>query len=282
MNRIRKKILGMALQPPIEFLTHEEFGPSWRIIQAQWRDVLKRFADTEYTDIQVKLRGGRLFHYDAEILYHNGKKLVATKKVEFKCSSISSKIRTIPNILSEQATAYAQFFYENYLDKYIACDNVISDNVISDNGITEKKPDLAEYLQHIGKLRYDITPFFAQLKAREPYLQAEKHAVVDRSIKEYLQSFGSTVDLAKMYEKIRATQEKTYIIWMNGKFHLDSVLNDMDTIYTGNVKAKIRDDSLELKWANMEMRMVLVWRNHKGILNPVFEWQLSARSRFAL
>jgi hypothetical protein len=201
-------------------------------------------------------------------MYYNETTLVANRKIEFKNGG--SNIGDLPQFLSLQAKiglfteTYDKFWYENYLDKYIGCD-------IS---ITEAKPSLQLYLKNVTSTKYTITPFFAQLKARELFFQKEKNEVVNASITDYLTRYGKELDIKSFSEKVKATQtEKIYLLWCNGKFCSDKLseaeMSDMTyhSIKNGNV--------LEVKSGNTIYGLLLRWRNHKGILNPA--WQISMK-----
>jgi len=271
-NKVREKVLNVVCNPPKEYLDHPEFGNSWRIVYQAWNDALKNIAtDTcipVYTSIQIKIKGGRKFNYDADVMYYNGTDLIASRKIEFKNGG--TNIGELPQFLSLQAKiglfqeTYDKFYYEKYLDKYIACDS----------NITESKPSLEVYLKNVTSTKYTITPFFAQLKNRELYFQKEKNEVVNSSISDYLTKYGKDLDINSFAEKVKTTQsEKIYLLWCNGKFWCDKLseeeMSDMafHSIKNGNV--------LEIKSGNTIYGLLLRWRNHKGILNPA--WQISMK-----
>lgn len=271
-NKIREKVLKLICNPPKEFIEDEKFGNSWRLVHQEWNNALKNIAEETdipvYTSTEITVKGGRNSNYDADILYYNGIEIVANRKIEFKNGG--SSIDDLPQFLSLQAKialfaeTYDKFWYENYLDKYLVCDALI----------TESKPSLEVYLKSVTNTSYSITPFFAQLKSRELFFQKEKNDVVNKSITDYLSQYGNTIDIASFSEKVKATQsEKIYLLWCNGKFYLDKLFDEemsgmsFHSIKNGNV--------LELKTGHTIYGLLLRWRNHKGILNPA--WQISMK-----
>jgi hypothetical protein len=271
-NKTREKVLKVICNPPKEYLDNEQYGKSWRIVHEEWNNALKKIAaDTDisvYTSTKIKVKGGRKSHYDADVMYYNEKNLVANRKIEFKNGG--PNISKVPQFLSLQAKynifteTYDKFWYENYLDKYLACDTEI----------THVKPSLQVYLKSVTSTKYHITPFFAQLKSRELFFKKEKNSVVNTSIRDYLTKYGNTINIETFSEKVKATQsEKIYLLWCNGKFCLDRLSDEemsgmtYHSIKNGNV--------LELKTGNTIYRLLLRWRNHKGILNPA--WQISMK-----
>ena len=271
-NKVREQVLKLLCNPPKEYLEHPEFGKFWQIVFHAWNDELKKIGEEtgvpEYTSTKIKVKGGRAFNYDGNVMYCNGTNVVATRTIEFKNGG--SSIGELPQFLSLPAKfgmfqeKYDKFYYENYLDKYIACDDEI----------TETKPSLQLYLKNVTSTKYDVAPFFAQIKKRELSFQKEKNAIVNASITDYLTRYGKEIDINSLSEKVKATQtNKIFLLWSNGKFCSDKIseeeMSDMKyhSIKNGNV--------LEVKSGNTIYGLLLRWRNHKGILNPA--WQISMK-----
>lgn len=270
-NKVREKVLKVICHPPQAFLEHETYGQSWRTVHQAWNDALKRIATEtgilEYTSTQIRVRGGRGFNYDADVTYFS-QYGTTNRKIEFKNGG--TNIGDLPQFLSLQAKiplfeeTYDSFWYEKYLDKYLACDAEI----------TEPKPERDLYLKKVTSTVYTIAPFFAQLKSRELFFQKEKNEVVNASITDYLATYGHTINREAFSEKVKATQtDKIYLLWSNGTFHIDKVVEQEMTemtfhsIKNGNI--------LELQSGQTIYGLLLRWRNHKGILNPA--WQISMK-----
>lgn len=272
INKIRENILNVISNPPTEFIDNVEFGTYWNIVQKAWNDALTKIAiDTNipsYTSTESKRKGGRRFHYDMDIRYYNEKMCIAHRKIEFKNGGIT--INDIPQFLSLQTKfglfnkTYEEFWYENYIDRYVACDNLI----------TEAKPPLHSYLKIVSSTNYNIHPFFAQLKNREEFCKTEKNEIVNESITDYLTRYGTTIDIESFTEKVKQTQrDKIYLLWYNGTFHLDKFADEeMKNITFNSIK---NGNILELKTGTTTYSLLLRWRNHKGILNPA--WQISMK-----
>jgi hypothetical protein len=278
-NKIREGILKVISHPPATYLEDAVHGNSWRTLHHAWHAALRQIAQEKgihpsYTSTQIEIKGGRRFNYDADVSYRKGNVELERIKIEFKNGG--STICDQPQFLSLQAkfplfpVTYDTFWYENYLDRYIACDSEL----------TEAKPALPLYLKHVTSTKYSITPFFNQLKARETLFQKEKNAVVNASITEYLTQHGKDINLALFAEKVKATQtDKIYMMWNTsaspsgtGQFNIDMMpendsVAEYHSIKNGNV--------LQVKSGNTMYELLLRWRNHKGILNPA--WQISMK-----
>lgn len=265
-NKIREKVLSVLCDVPQEFILHPEFGQRWCTVRDGFTEALRVLAEQKgisYSSTQIKIKGGRGANYDAVVTYISTDKI--ERKIEFKygCKNIGG----LPQFLSLQAkfglfpVTYDTFFWEKYLDRYLACDS----------GITEAKPARDDYLKKVtGTVAK--TPFFAQLKEREAIAQKEKNAVVNASITDYLNNYGKSLDLKKFCEKVKATQtDKTYLLWCEGNFYLDEIAEvEMTKMSFRGIK---NGNVLEVVSGNTVYGMLLRWRNHKGILNPA--WQIS-------
>jgi hypothetical protein len=270
-NKMRESILPILSVPPAEYLEHPEYGLQWLSCSNAWNTALHEIATKKgiaYTNTCIQLKGGRTFNYDADLSYYNETGLLDTVKIEFKKGGNS--IVKLPQFLSLQVKCglfpetYDKFYYDNYIDKYIACDAEI----------TELKPDLALYLKCVSVINYDILPFFSQLKAREPFFKKEKFRVVNESITDYLNQYGTQLNLLAFSEKIRQTQtDKIFMLWSNERFYIDMI---SDTEMSGMSVNSIKNGNvMEVKSGGSIYNLLLRWRNHKGILNPA--WQISKK-----
>ena len=270
-NKMRESILPILSGPPTEYLAHPDYGQQWLLCSNAWNTALHEIAEQKgikYNTTRVHLKGGRTFNYDADLSYYNESELIDTVKIEFKKGGNS--IVKLPQFLSLQVKCglfpetYDKFYYEKYIDKYIACDTEI----------TEPKPDLALYLKCVSVINYNILPFFSQLKAREPFFKKEKFQVVNESITDYLNQYGAQLDLLAFVEKIRRTQtDKIYMLWSDERFYIDKILdNEMACMNEISIK---NGNVIEVKSGASIYNLLLRWRNHKGILNPA--WQISKK-----
>ena len=261
-NKKRENALAALLTVPSDYLADPTHGEQWRIVRDDWIRVLKNFTPDPATEATTKLMGGRKYNYDIDLLVNTNK-----HKLEFKYGG--TKITELPQFLSLQAkvdlfpVTFPQFYYERYIDQYLA----------TDAGLTATKPELAQYLEMVAKVNYDVSPFFAQLKERENINKAQKDKIVNDGITDYLNTYGSKIDVTAFTEKVKETQrDKVYMMWSDGKFNVDQ----LDTENLNFEFYQIRNGNLlEVKSGDLVCSMLLRWRNHKGILNPA--WQISLK-----
>ena len=270
MNKNRERVLECSLNP--EFTTDPEYGESWKRLSEVFNNFLKKLCDKPYTAISMKRKGGRGCHYDADIIYSDESgNTVATEKLEFKYGA--STIDNIPQFLSLQAhnqtvitgPSYDGYYYDNFIDKYIG----------TDDGITEEKPPREQYLTLVRGTTYDVHPFFAQIKARENTNKAAKNKVVNDSIKAYLESHIHLVNIPSLIAKFRESQNgKHFALWFNSAFHYDRITDaEMSDLQDPVIRC---NNTIVLRAGNVCIyKLLLRWRNHKGILNPA--WQISMK-----
>ena len=267
-NKVRERVLSCLCRPPTEFLEHPEFGPSWQLVSTQWKVALANLASDlpPYTSTSITMKGGRSHNYDANIMYYQDTTLIGTRKIEFKYGGTS--IDALPQFLSLQVKVgmfnetYDTFWYHTYLDRYLACDPEL----------TDPKPSLETYLQCVTKTSYSVLPFFAKLKEREVFFQSEKNEVVNQSIADYLERYGSSIDLSEFSKKVVSTQsDKVYLLWSNNQFYIDRISTTEPMTFHGIRNGNV----IEVQSGPTLYRLLLRWRNHKGILNPA--WQISMK-----
>ena len=304
-NKVREPVLTLLSSPPTEFLAHETYGAQWTKVSSEWNKVMTKLApqttDTNATDTdaatpnyktKVELKGGRVFNYDADITFlHSETGATLTKrKSEFKYNATC--INELAQFLSLQARdklfatsapTYDEFYYTNYLSKYIAIDTGRNPNDTNDIQLALAElpipiPPLEEYLKMVTKVDTEGLPFFAQLKERESlFFKKEKSVLVNESITQYLTLFGSHIDVNAFTAKLLADEtDKHYILWKNGQFHHDEITQEeMSDIKFHAIK---NGNTIVLQSAakpSTTFHLLLRWRNHKGILNPA--WQISLK-----
>jgi hypothetical protein len=263
-NAIRERIIGCLSTAP--FLEDPIHGPAWRTLVAAWnaavREVAEKTQVPAYDRVTVSMKGGRSYHYDADLQFHTSDGIVI-RMLEFKYGA--TKVSSLPQFLSLQAkfpmfeVTYDTFYYDHFLDRYLACDE----------GLTETKPSREDYLRRVTATTYHV-PFFRQLKEREAVAKQEKNRVVNESITAYLETHGPSMNLARFSEKLQESQTgKIYLLWSKGAFHVDVRQPKEEPLTYHGIKG---GNVLQIQQGCIQYHLLLRWRNHKGILNPA--WQI--------
>jgi hypothetical protein len=273
-------VLENIIAPPIEYLQDTDYGHLWQHVHNEWNAIISKVIDRDtYSCLELKILAGRGNNHDANLICRTttGSTIDKIVKIEFKYGAKS--ISSIPQFLSLQTNQptlkmfnepYDIFYYNHYIDLYIACDPV---------GITAPKPILDIYLKCVRNTDYTIHPFFAQLREREPIAKLNKNKVVNDSIRDYLRRYAHSIDTAQLTQKIIQTQQdKIYLLWSNQKFHLDEIhihsIRNIEFVAIGD-KGNVIILRSGLGIYKLAFHMLLRWRNHKGILNPA--WQISMK-----
>jgi hypothetical protein len=264
-NAIRERIIGCLSTSP--FLDDPIHGPAWRTLVTAWdaavREVAEKTQVPAYDRVTVSMKGGRGYHYDADLQFHTSDGIVL-RMIEFKYGA--TQVTSLPQFLSLQAkfpmfeVTYDAFYYDYFLDRYLGCDE----------GLTETKLSREDYLHRVTATTYHV-PFFQQLKEREDVAKQEKNRVVNESITAYLETHGPSMNLTRFSEKLQESQTgKIYLLWSKGAFHVDvRALSKEESLTYHGIKG---GNVLQIQQGGIQYHLLLRWRNHKGILNPA--WQI--------
>jgi hypothetical protein len=299
LNATRERVLAASQHVPPAFFEDAVRGPSWKEVLTQWDRCLASCTGTGYAKTDITWMGGRKNKYDFGITYIDDAGVqVGSAAVEYKHNAKS--IYALPQFLSipakpgvfltnldrpESTQGYAEFFYDRFLSRYMACDPDIGVGV----------PERNVYLQHVYKSDEACHPFFAALRSREGVAKTAKTAVVHQSIAVYLAGITAGLessdvsdespwveqarfDVPAFVARIRETQkDKHFALWSSrGGFTVEH-LNMPDAVWASAVFGGVKGGNtvvVDLP-ADPERRAfhaLLRWRNHLGILNPA--WQI--------
>jgi primosomal protein N' len=200
INKLRERILENALNTPTKFATDLVHGSKWTDLTTKLNAFLKTLCAEPYSSVKMTLKGGRGYHYDADIIYLNlAGETVSTKKLEFKYGA--STIAKLPQFLSLQACnpvvitgiTYDSYFYQHFLDAYIA----------ADAGITVPKPESAEYLTLVKNTNDACHPFIgvAEVNASNGLINIERAADVAQIKRRPAQRAPSALSM-RIFEQI--------------------------------------------------------------------------------
>lgn len=114
-------------------------------------------------------------------------------------------------------------------------------------------------------------PFFQQLKEREHVSKQEKHKVVNDAIRDFLQPIHVPVEY--LQQRFAEQQDKHFFLW-NKKMTVDG-FREQDV---RNLRFhSVSKNCILITSDGATFRLLLRWRNHKGILNPA--WQISVKRK---
>jgi hypothetical protein len=254
-NKSREEILSEILT-----MTFSDTEVREQFLQDELRRSLALVYSGTYSTVELIRKGGRGYNYDFDAVY-TGEETVH-KKIEFKygCSSIDK----LPQFLSLSVKQFLPDFipfWWSRLDAYLACDE----------GITHTKPPLDEYTRWVSGMDYSVLPFFQQLKEREHISKTEKNKVVNDCIQDFLQA--STVSIDYLQQRFAEQQDKYFFFW-NKKMTVDRFTERE----VANVQFhSVTKNSILLTSDGARFKLLLRWRNRKGILNPA--WQISMKRK---
>jgi hypothetical protein len=274
-NKIRENVLSHIISPPEEYFTDSEYGASWLNIQSKCLSAMGSITSIPHDTIQIKHMGGMSHNYDYEISYLENMVEVDKQKVEFKHNNYDvSKLpqfmelydRDVANKYEMNDLSYTEFYYNNYIDQYIAIDK----------NITEPKPELASYIKNVSDIKYDH-PFFANLHKNKNNKKTEKRKLANTSMTEYLKIYSDKFKFDKIAQKIQDSQSnKSFLLWDYAAFHVKKL--DFDDIIIQGI-THVDEAYFDLDVSNFEynFRVRLNWGNNLGLANP--RWKFSFTSK---
>lgn len=232
-----------------------------------WKTTVNSLCPAPFAAVKITSAGGRSKNYDFQFDYTaTDGTLIHQQKAEFKHGAAS--IEKQPQFLSLAAkdlhfpVSYTEFYYDRFLLTYCA----------TDSGITVDPPDRETYLKCVHSANYDSHPFFRCLYNREETSTKAKHAVVNDSIRAYLDAYADKCDLTHLAALMTAKQDgKAFLLWDMSEFHVrwlttaDLTPTEFRGVRNGN--------TIVLGTATHTLKLLLRWKNHKGILYPA--WQIS-------
>jgi len=268
-NAVRENVLAMLLTPAAdEFCADAECGDKWSALRRGWQGALGLAAPV------VKKMAGRKYNYDFSIACEGEDPM----KVEFKSGAGLKELSDLPQILSlsgnfdiwlegTDVPLYAEHFYKNFLPIYMDADG-------GDESLHSALPPLDKYMKLVHQSNYDRNPFFRRLYDREEINKKEKAEIVNQSISSYLLLAAGELDLAKITTKLVESQSgKRFVMW-DSRAHKFSTRQLVAEDLRLTELVEITKNSIVVAAASgQRYKMLLRWKNHKGVLLPA--WQIS-------
>ena len=273
-NKIRENII-CNYDKCFIFKTDPEYGAHWTTVIEDLDTNLRSLCDSPGQGIMIEPMGGMKHNYDFNVTFiGSNQEVIKTSKLEFKHNNSSvSKIPQFLEIYDKDSIEkfnicderYADYYYEHWLDKYLAIDN--------DPKIILLKPDKETYLKRVSdNTRKHL--FFEALYLSYENNTTEKRKLARDSIRQYLEKFidpdslSSSFNFEKIANKIKESQtDKVYLMWDCTKFHTQ-VVNVADI----QIKKIIKLDKLyfdvEVEQFMYNIRIRLNWGNNAGVTNP--------------
>ncbi len=280
INKIREKIIQKLFSNKInnKWTDHPVYGKQWKHIQEQITNVILELGKNEcYTSYKAISKGGRTNNYDFEITYLNEGNIIKQIHLEFKYNMDS--LCALPQFLEVYdkemilfPKQYAEYYYENQLTEFVKlCDGNID------------IPEKTNYLDNVSDITYSH-PFFRFLYDNKNNMYKDKKQIVDKSRIEYLKEYATGDKLVefngnKLIEKIKKSQNKTYLLWKNNEFKIIEInTNNIQGCRIIPGSTKKFDFNLEILGDfPYNIKVVLNWGNNIGIANPRWKFKFIAK-----
>ena len=262
-NKIRENVIANIFSIGDEYFNDPIYGKDWKHFQQNFRDSVLTLCDVPFKSISIKHMGG---------MSDKNEKIIKSVKLEFKHnnSNVLKLVQFIELYDSDCKKkynlcniSYAEYYYDNYLDKYIE----------TDNDFISQKPNKIEYLNFVSDVNYKHK-FFNLLYKKKNIQMKRKKEIANESVREYIKLYSSTFNFDKITEKIKESQtNKIFLLWDCNEFHIQT-LDDIKNISISGIK-KIDNLSFSVNVINFEYDICvrLRWSNNNGLANP--SWKFS-------
>jgi len=232
---------------------------TWGLVNERLHEYLEQNVEANGDNYECTLLAGRQHNHDFDI---NG------EGIEFKFNARS--VTKLPEIYSPPShkltfsTPYAEFFYDN---GYIGAISEL---------YSIPAPERAPWLKYIHQINYDKLSWFRDLKINENVYIKEKKFLVDHSIHTYLVMVQDSINFEEITELLMPQREKKFMLYHRGVFYNDVITEEECTIISLNsLKGNTEHyNTIVFNTRNetTKMHFLLRWRNHAGILMPM--WQI--------
>jgi hypothetical protein len=255
-NKLRESILTLAFSED-NHVNDPIYGDKWRFIKDQLLQLITSFPDYD-PHYEFIHKGGMGYNYDFLLKFEHSE-----HKIEFKYSPTLTKCPQFLELFDKDMllydmtkTSYAEFYYHNFLDHYLALDQF------------EPKPDLDTYLKNVRDIKYKH-PFFNSLYKKKGDKTKQKSTIASNSIKSYLLSRFPGFKLQKIFQKIKESQQgKVFVCCEKGKFNIVKLdIKNMKILKTVYKKDQMTFDIITQNFI-YDIRVRLNWGNNNGISNP--------------
>ena len=269
-NKIRENIIANLLTVGEEYLDDPIWGHDWRMLKEKFLAAITPLAKMPFHNIKIKQMGGMSYNYDFLVSFmdQTGAILQSTK-LEFKHNNtdVSNLVQFLElydkdckakfNICS---VSYAEFYYDNYLDHYLA---------LEDDPI--EKPAKDVYLKNVFDIKYKH-PFFRLLYEKKGNKTKEKKVVANDSVKRYIELYNESFQFDKICEKIKESQtDKVFLLWDCENFHTQVL--DVENVTIQKIQ-KVDDMYFDVETAEFQydIRVRIRWANNNGLANPTWKF----------
>lgn len=267
-NKVRENIISNINNLDDEYFNDKNYGDCWNYFKTKFENALTKMTTKKYDKYKIEHMGGMNYNYDFNIKFIQDNEIVEERKIEFKFNN--SKLHELPQFLELYDKnikdqyylcdiSYAEFYYDNYLDKYL--------NI--DSNINEIKPNKEIYLKNVFDIKYKH-PFFKDMHQNKNNYLKEKRELATESIVEYLKKYSNTFNFNKLTEKIRISQkDKIFLLWDCLDFYVEEIdveKMEIKKIINKNINKMYFD--LEIDNFIYDIRVRINWGNSGGLCNP--------------
>ena len=272
-NTIRENVIGAIINDKIP-MEYYRYSPRWILLRKNIDNYIEILLEKSNRNISIESkkcihRGGRMYHYDFNIIVNN------TIHFDVELKFNSGNMSDIPQFVSPMKPSqylsnnYEEYYYDGYLSKLASLGKF-------------ELPDRTEYLKTIHSPN-PICIIDYQQKYYNGCKSSNKYSSIDEDIEFYQYSIETSkesilnfiketeLDIDKLSNYLLDTQKnKVYMLFKNNKFNYETMNLD-DYIITGYTKEASKSRYIATTKTNIKMNILLRWKNGNGIAYPAFQ-----------
>jgi len=271
-NKKREDIIASIINDKIQeeyYKSSQEWNNFKHEIKSFIKDLCKIRGIISGNNIKCIVKAGRRHHFDFEIQINNSE----TFKVEYKHNA--SCVNDTPQFVSPMKpsqyldSSYEEYYYDNHFT-----------GLVDEYGLS--LPTKEEYLKTINSpnpscLKEHLNKYYGGCEKSSKFSGKENdkkfYESAKKASRDSIMNFISKYDVNK--EKLTTylldTQKnKIYMLYKNGKFHLETVNLD-DYIITTITKEPRKFRYIAKTKSDKKLKILLRWKNGNGIAFPSFQ-----------
>lgn len=273
-NKVREDIIQNMAYIDDGYFSDPQHGADWLTLKTSF-DTNMRLICPTYSSYKIEHKAGRKYNYDYLVTFFDDKKSAITDvKLEFKFNA--AKIDDTPQFVSPMkpsqylAAPFEEYYYDSYLVPLLQKFGLdVPERSLYLKSIHNNKPKCmaaAQLLYYQGCKQ--SSKFDGTEKASSFYESCNEAS--RECIKKFIANTDLNIDKLTQY-LLESQDQKTYLLYKNGKFNIQQVSNNDDYIiesYTKNPE-KFRYEAVTK--TNKKINILLRWKNGNGIAYPAFQ-----------
>ena len=280
-NKYREKVIAQILNNPLYFQVFKDtkYYKQFICLDKNLKREISKHCDSKYDSFKVKIKAGRSFNYDFDLIFMYKTKEIKTIKIEFKYGVTT--ITNYPEIYSRYVKNFPMFINKNYIEFFYDKLDEFIEQFPEDisKQLQEYKPQTLEnYLKIINDAKHknkfqDIIYKYSKANPKKKNIPFRRF--VNQSISDFLQDINiEDINFEFIKDNISKKQNGKIFLLCKECFFTTQIIDNLivmkkeKRIINGNTLVfNCTEPGYQLKW-------LLRWKNHHGCAGPAWQVKL--------